>query len=67
MGTIPMASQPTVTRERVEEIASDWPKKPRNLADQMMDQYGMPDEVQGFPYVTPLLDPQITLIINQLY
>lgn len=40
-----MATQPTVTREDIESIASDWPEKPRKLANKMMDQYGMPDEV----------------------
>lgn len=40
-----MASQSTVTRERVEDIASTWPEKPTELADQMMNQYGTPDEV----------------------
>lgn len=40
-----MVSQRTVTREDVEDIANDWPEKPRKLAGQMMDHYGMPDEV----------------------
>lgn len=40
-----MAAKLTVTRERVEDIASDWPEKPRELANQMMDQYDVPDEV----------------------
>lgn len=37
----------TVTRERVEDIAIDWPEKPENLTNQMIDQYEVPDEVTG--------------------
>lgn len=40
-----MVSRTTATREDVENITSDWPEKPRELAEQMMNQYGPPAEV----------------------
>jgi hypothetical protein len=40
-----MAIDPTTSREHVDEIVHDWSEKPTELADQMIDQYGLPDEV----------------------
>lgn len=32
-------------RATIEEITSDWPEKPTKLANQMTEEYGLPDEV----------------------
>jgi len=34
-----------VSRSQVESVTSNWPDKPSDLAGQLMDQYGVPDEV----------------------
>lgn len=34
-----------IDQTTVDEITSDWPEKPSDLADTMVQEYGMPDEV----------------------
>ena len=37
-------SEPSVDQETVEEIIADWPEKPSEVAEKIMDKHGSPDE-----------------------
>lgn len=39
-----VTTETPVDRQTVEEIVADWPEKPFEIAETIMDKYGSPDE-----------------------